>query len=129
MTYLIWVGKLLIMDRAGSGSCLDVFVAIEKIILSVMRYVCSNFFATFYRYCPARLICLTAVLIDRSSMKGEARKILDSPLKIQRHLVQLLAISILLATAHRAQPVPFFTSNSCWQRLKEQILKMLPMEQ
>ncbi len=41
------------------------------------------------------------VLIDRSSGKGEARRFLEKysqrPLKLQRHLVQILAIRNLIA--------------------------------
>jgi hypothetical protein len=52
------------------------------------------------------------------------------PLKILRHLEQLMAVRILIANgAHSSVSGIFFTTYSCWQRGNEQIKKLLPMAQ
>ncbi len=68
------------------------------------------------RYCPARWIRSKLGSFERYLLKGEAPRLLEksarppsceSPLKIQRHLVQYLAIMILIynAMTHTAPAV------------------------
>ncbi len=78
----------------------------------------------FYRYCPAKWIRLKVCSFLRPLLKWEVQRFIEksvrspsceSLLKIPRHLVQLLAIGILIPNcAHRSASGLFFPSYSYW---------------
>jgi hypothetical protein len=54
----------------------------------------------------------------------------ESPLKLQRHIIQLLAIMIIIANgAHSSICGLLSTTYSCCQWRHEQVWKLFPMEQ
>ncbi len=91
------------------------------------------YFYTFWRSCQARFICLKALLIESSSLKGEARRFLENPLKIQRHLVQmlpLLAIRILIANSyHKMGDGQIFLKTSAPPSLYDDLQKLTTFSQ